>query len=186
MMMRETFFKKLVVAFLLLCPSCVVYAAHGASPLKVVEEIKVDAPLEKVWGVVDDFPHPISALSIERIEVSGNNAPDQTERRLFLKDGVMITEALTKRDGERFMIGVHRKTDNIQLLPAVNYTCLITLRSIDQDHTVIEWKARFYRGYPNNNPPPELNDDVAVAAVKKLIIGELTALKKHIEKPAGQ
>lgn len=98
----------------------------------------------------------------------------------------MIEEVLTKRDGERFMIGVHRKTDNLQLLPAVNYTSLITLRSLDQDHTIIEWKARFYRGYPNNNPPPELNDDVAVAAVKKLIAGELAALKKYIEKPIGQ
>ena len=186
MKMRAKFFKKLVVAVLLLTSPCSAHDAHGASPLKVVEEIKVDAPLEKVWGVIDDFAHPITTLTIERIEASGNNAPDQAERRLFLKDGVMIEEVLTKRDGERFMIGVHRKTDNLQLLPAVNYTSLITLRSLDQDHTIIEWKARFYRGYPNNNPPPELNDDVAVAAVKKLITGELAALKKHIEKLIGQ
>ena len=186
MKMRATFFKKFVVAVLLLTSPCAAHAAHGASPLKVVEEIKVDAPLEKVWGVIDDFAHPITTLTIERIEASGNNTPDQAQRRLFLKDGVMIEEVLTKRDGERFMIGVHRKTDNLQLLPAVNYTSLITLRSLDQDHTIIEWKARFYRGYPNNNPPPELNDDVAVMAVKKLITGELAALKKHIEKPIGQ
>lgn len=185
-MMCAKFFKKLVVAIMLLTPPCAAFAAHGASPLKVVEEIKVDAPIEKVWAVVDDFAHPVSTYSVERIETSGNNVPDQAERRLFLKDGVTITEVLTKRDGERFMIGVHRKTDNIQLLPAVNYTSLITLRPVDQGHSVIEWKARFYRGYPNNNPPPELNDDVAVAAVKKLIIGELAALKNYIEKPAGR
>ncbi|MFM8859416.1 MAG: SRPBCC family protein [Methylocystis sp.] len=184
--MRATFFKKLVVAVLFLLPPCAAYAAHGASPLKVVEEIKVDASLEKVWGVISDFVHPISKLPIDRIEISGADAPDQSERRLILKNGFEIIELLTKRDRERLMIGVHRKTDNIQLLPAVNYTSLITLRSLDQDHTIIEWKARFYRGYPNNNPPPELNDDVAVAAVKKLIIGELDALKNYLEKPAGQ
>jgi len=61
----------------------------------------------------------------------------------------MIEESAHEARWRALMIGVHRKTDNLQLLPAVNYTSLITLRSLDQDHTIIEWKARFYRGYPN-------------------------------------
>ncbi len=43
------------------------------------------------------------------------------------------------------------------------------------------WRGAFYRGYPNNDPPPELNDDAAIAAVTGVYKMGLEALKKKVE-----
>jgi uncharacterized protein YndB with AHSA1/START domain len=156
-------------------------AAHGASPLKVVETIIIDAPPEKVWSVVSDFAHADWLPGVARVEASGDDVPDQARRRLILADGGVIEELLTKRDAERMMLGVHREGDDVKRLPATNYTALITLRPSVDGKTEVEWKARFYRGYPKNDPPPELNDDVALAAVTKLQRAYLAALKAKVE-----
>ncbi len=156
-------------------------AAHGASPLKVVETAIVDAPPEKVWAVVSDFAHADWLPGVERVEASGGDIPDRARRRLIMADGGVIEELLTKRDAERMMLGVHREGDDVKRLPATNYTALITLRPTEGGKTQVEWKARFYRGYPNNDPPPELNDDVAIAAVTALQRAYLAALKAKAE-----
>ncbi len=156
-------------------------AAHGASPLKVVETIIVDAPPEKAWAVVGDFAHAEWLPGVARVEASGGDVPDQARRRLHMSDGGVVEELLTKREAERMMLGVHREGDDVKRLPATNYTALITLRPAEGGRTEVEWKARFYRGYPNNNPPPELNDDVAIAAVTALHRANLAALKTKVE-----
>lgn len=156
-------------------------AAHGASPLKVVETAIVDAPPEKVWAVVSDFAHADWLPGVARVEATGDDVPDKARRRLIMADGRVIEELLTKRDPERMMLGFHREGDDVKTLPATNYTALITLRPAEGGGTQVEWKARFYRGYPNNDPPPELNDDVAIAAVTALHRANLTALKAKAE-----
>ncbi|MEF3365413.1 SRPBCC family protein [Methylocystis sp. 9N] len=156
------------------------HAAHGASPLKVVETIVVDAPPEKVWAIVGDFAHADWLPGVARIDATGGDIPDQARRKLAMKDGV-VEEVLTKREAERMMLGVHREHDDVKRLPATNYTALVTLRPAPAGGTEVEWKARFYRGYPNNDPPPELNDDVAVAAVTALHRANLAALKAKAE-----
>jgi hypothetical protein len=45
----------------------------------------------------------------------------------------------------------------------------------------LEWAGAFYRGYPNNDPPPELSDEAAVKAVSGRYRSGLEALKKKIE-----
>lgn len=157
------------------------HAAHGASPLKVVETTIIDAPSEKVWAVVSDFAHADWLPGVARVEASGDDVPDQARRRLIMADGGVIEELLTKRDAERMMLGVHREGDDVKRLPATNYTALITLRPAEAGKTEVEWKARFYRGHPTNDPPPELNDDVAIAAVTTLQRAYLAALKAKVE-----
>ncbi|MGJ0454375.1 MAG: SRPBCC family protein [Methylocystis sp.] len=169
-----------VVALAAFCPIIAV-AAHGASPLKVVETTIVDAPPGKVWAVVSDFAHADWLPGVARVEASGDDVPDQARRRLIMADGGVIDELLTKRDADRMMLGVHREGDDVKRLPATNYTALITLRPAEDGKTQVEWKARFYRGYPNNDPPPELNDDVAIAAVTALQRAFLAALKAKVE-----
>ncbi|TLG74089.1 SRPBCC family protein [Methylocystis sp. B8] len=156
-------------------------AAHGASPLKVVETTIVDAPPEKVWAVVSDFARADWLPGVARVEASGDDVPDQARRRLVMADGGAIEELLTKRDAERMMLGLHREGDDVKRLPATNYTALITLRPAEGGKTEVEWKARFYRGHPTNDPPPELNDDVALVAVTKLQRAYLAALKAKVE-----
>jgi hypothetical protein len=156
-------------------------AAHGASPLKVVETAIVDAPPEKVWAVVSDFANADWLPGVARAEASGEDVPDKLRRRLIMADGGVVDELLTKRDAERMMLGLHREGDDVKRLPATNYTALITLRPAEKGATHVEWKARFYRGFPNNDPPPELNDDVAIAAVTALQRADLAALKAKVE-----
>ena len=45
----------------------------------------------------------------------------------------------------------------------------------------MEWRGAFYRGYPNNDPPPELSDEAAIKAVSGLYRAGLDALKKKLE-----
>ena len=47
--------------------------------------------------------------------------------------------------------------------------------------SLVEWGGAFYRGYPNNDPPPELNDEAAIAAVTGLYHDGLEGLKAKIE-----
>ena len=45
--------------------------------------------------------------------------------------------------------------------------------------SLIEWRGAFYRGYPNNDPPPELNDEAAIAAVTGVYQAGLDALTEE-------
>ncbi|WP_363349107.1 SRPBCC family protein [Methylocystis echinoides] len=156
-------------------------AAHAASVLKVVEEGAVDAPPQKVWAILGDFAHADWLPGVSRVEAEGGNTPDKAVRRLFMSDGGVVAERLTRWEAEKMMIGVHREGDDVKRLPAVNFTHIATLRPGEGGKTIVEWKARFYRGYPNPNPPPELNDDVAIAAVTALLQANLAALKAKVE-----
>ena len=44
------------------------------------------------------------------------------------------------------------------------------------------WKGGFYRGYPNNDPPANLNDDTAMAAVDGIYQAGLDALAERFGK----
>lgn len=156
-------------------------AAHAASVLKVVEEGVIDAPPDKIWAILSDFAHADWLPGVARIEAEGGNTPDKAVRRLAMADGVVVVETLTRWDAEKRMIGVHREGDDVKRLPAVNFTHIATLRPAEGGKTGVEWKARFYRGFPNPDPPPELNDDVAIAAVTALLRAYLAALRAKVE-----
>jgi hypothetical protein len=47
---------------------------------------------------------------------------------------------------------------------------------------LVEWRSAFYRGYPNNDPPPDKNADAAVAAVTGIYKAGLGNLKAVVEK----
>lgn len=157
------------------------WAAHGAAPLKSVETIVIDAPPEKVWAVVSDFAHYDWLPGVARVEASGGNTPEKAKRKLLMADGGVVEETLVRWDAERMTVAFHRDHDDVKRLPAINYMTHVTVKPADEGKALAEWKGRFYRGHPFNDPPPGLDDDAALAAATALHRANLTALKAWIE-----
>ena len=68
------------------------------------------------------------------------------------------------------------------MLPVTNYSSTLTVTpGADGKGSSLEWTGAFYRGFPNNDPPPELSDEAAVKAVSGLYKAGLEALKKKVE-----
>jgi hypothetical protein len=65
-------------------------------------------------------------------------------------------------------------------LPVTNYTSTISV-SAEGSQSVVEWRGAFYRGFPNNDPPPDQNDEAAVKAITGVYKSGLANLKKLVE-----
>ena len=68
----------------------------------------------------------------------------------------------------------------MKVLPVTNYSSSITV-SGEGGKSVVEWRGAFYRGFMNNDPPPELSDEAAIKAVTGVYRGGLEALKAKAE-----
>jgi hypothetical protein len=157
------------------------WAAHGAAPLKSVETIDIDAPPERVWAVVGDFARYDWLPGVISIAATGGNTPEQARRRLAMAGGGDISETLVRWDPEKMTLAFHRDRDDIRRLPAINYMTHVTVKPAGDGRSRVEWKGRFYRGHPFNDPPPGLDDDTALAAVTLLHRASLAALKARME-----
>lgn len=157
--------------------------AHGPSRLKLTEETRIDAPPDKVWGLIKDFCsisqwHP----AIAKCEGQGGNAPGAT-RTLTLKragDPQILEELLSYDDGGMTYKYKIKKVD-VKVLPVTTYSAFITVAAGANGGSLVSWKGGFYRGYPNNKPPSELNDEAATKAVTEIYQAGLANLKKLAE-----
>ncbi|WP_102106541.1 SRPBCC family protein [Oceaniglobus roseus] len=171
--MRPT--RLLAILFALLVPGLAL--AHGPTRQKVTLEAEVAAPASEVWAVIGNFQdmswHPAVAAS----EGEGGNAIDATRvLHLGAPDGPTISEILYKYDADKMSYS-YRITDvAVEVLPVTNYSSHLTVKPVDDTHSIVEWRGAFYRGYPNNDPPPELNDEAAIAAVTGVYKAGLDAL----------
>jgi carbon monoxide dehydrogenase subunit G len=152
--------------------------AHGPTRQKVVEQITLDAPPDVVWAKIRNFDalkdwHPAIA---ESPADKGNE--EGSVRSLVLKDGGRLTEALESYDDARMKYAYRAKDGGA--LPVTNYTSTISVRA-EGGKTVVEWRGAFYRGYPKNDPPPELNDEAAVRAITGVYRLGLDNLKKIVD-----
>ncbi len=166
----------------LLLISATSVSAHGPTRQKVTEKIEIDASADKVWALISDFAGAASWLPmVESSSGEGGNEPGAT-RTLVLKPGAEIKELLRKYDADKMMYSyrIPAKTHDVKILPVTNYSSTIRVASNGSGSTVT-WKAGFYRGYPNNDPPKELNDEAAVAAVTGVYKAGLANLKKLAE-----
>jgi len=167
-----------VIATPLLAPSA---EAHGPTRKKITETIEINAPPEKVWAVIGNFQDMSWHPAVVKQEGKGGDAIDATRRLTLPNDGT-IDEVLVKYDAAKMSYSYRITAVDVKVLPVTNYSSTITvLPGADGKTSTVEWRGAFYRGYPNNDPPPELNDDAAIAAVTAVYKGGLEALKKKIE-----
>ena len=152
--------------------------AHGPTRQKVVESITIDAPAATVWARIKNFDalkdwHPAVAESA----ADKGNAVGSV-RGVKLKGGGELTETLEGFDDAQMKYSYRAKDGGA--LPVTNYTS--TIRVSDAGGKAqVEWRGAFYRGFPNNDPPPDQNDEAAVKAVTGVYQGGLANLKKLVE-----
>lgn len=153
-------------------------AAHGPTRQKVTEQVVIEAPAAVVWGRIRNFDalkdwHPAVARSPAD---KGNE--EGSVRQLELKGGGALTETLEAWDDAKMRYSYRAK--NGGALPVTNYTSTISVKA-DGNKSIVEWRGAFYRGYPNNDPPPDQNDEAAVAAITGVYQAGLANLKKIVE-----
>jgi uncharacterized protein YndB with AHSA1/START domain len=166
------------VAFSLLAGLAATCAAHGPTRQKVVEQVTIDAPPAAVWARIHDFNglkdwHPAIA---ESPADKGNE--EGSVRLLKIKGGGEMTETLEAYDEAKMKYSYRAKDGGA--LPVTNYTSTLSVRG-EGSQSVVEWRGAFYRGYPNNDPPPDQNDEAAVRAITGVYQGGLANLKKLVE-----
>jgi len=156
--------------------------AHGPTRQKVSETIEINVPAAEVWEIIKNFDQAADWLPmVESSEGEGGNQAGAT-RVLTLGPGIKVYETLKKHDAEKmsYSYKIPNKTHDVAILPVNNYSSTITVKP-EGDNSVVIWKGAFYRGYPNNDPPAELNDEAAISAVSNLYQAGLANLKEMAE-----
>lgn len=164
---------------LLLIPA--VATAHGPSRLKLVKNIEIDAPPEKVWAVISEFCsieewHP----AVEACESDGSHEKG-TSRVLTLGNGESFTEELLKYEEEEMLYAYRITEPNHDAVPVGTYGSTIDVDAGENGGSVLSWKGFFYRAYANNNPPPELSDEAAMEAVTNIYESGMASIKERAE-----
>jgi mxaD protein len=167
--------------------------AHGPVRQKAEERITINAPAEKVWAIIKNYGDMSWHPDIFKTTSEGGNKKGAT-RVLTLKDGGSITEELKKYD-EAKMSYAYKITEmstaktithagveeKVPALPVDNYSASIEVEA-KGDTSVVSWTAGYYRAYTNNNPPAEMNEETANAAVTAILKTGLISLKTLAEK----
>ncbi|MEQ8663618.1 MAG: SRPBCC family protein [Gammaproteobacteria bacterium] len=172
------------IALSLALLACGAVQAHGPSRQKVTETVTIAAPAQDVWALVADFCsiadwHP----GVVACAGSGGNEAGATRvLTVGAEGGPRISEELLKYDAAG-MTYKYKITETVMdVLPVTTYSAFFTVKDNGDGTSTVEWRGGFYRGYPNNDPPPELSDEAAVKAVTGTYSAGLAALKELAEK----
>ncbi|GAC1409402.1 MAG: SRPBCC family protein [Burkholderiaceae bacterium] len=170
-----------VVAMSIAASVCQGAFAHGPSRQKVEESVVVNAPPAKVWAVVGNFNGLDKWLPpVEASEATNGNTVGSV-RTLSIAGGEKLHEVLEAYDAAAMTLRYRMREPNTKVLPVNNYSSTISVAPEGAGASRVTWKGAFYRGFMNNNPPPELNDEAAVKAVTGLYKVSLDKLKKMVE-----
>ncbi|WP_294535924.1 SRPBCC family protein [uncultured Rhodoblastus sp.] len=176
--------KFLALATAVVCAALAAPAlAHGPTRQKLVETVEIDRPVDKVWAVIGNFDalakwHPVVASSAAD---KGNEEGSTRILVLRAPGAPSFAEVLLKYDGAGHSYKYEIPKVDPKILPVNNYTATISVLDNGKGGSTVEWKGAFYRGYMLNDPPPELNDESSVAAVKGVYRAGLDNLKKILE-----
>lgn len=154
--------------------------AHGPSRQKTAETVLLNASPDAVWQAVGNFGDLGWYPEVASVSAPQGNAANAT-REVTLKSGKVLHEELTKYQPEKRMMSWRMTEDDIEALPVSNFATFLTVND-KGGKAEVELKGAYYRGYPNNDPPPELNDDAATAAVRAHFEAGLAALAERFGK----
>lgn len=171
--------KRLALAVALMGLAPVLAFAHGPSRQKITESIEINAPADKVWAVIGNFQDMSWHPSFLKTEGTGGNDVN-AKRKLTLASGGTVDEQLNKYNKDNRSYAYEITNVDVKDLPVKNYSATISVTG-EGDKSTVEWKGACYRGFVNNDPPPELNDEAAVKAITEVYKTGLAALKKKIE-----
>ncbi|WP_428511650.1 SRPBCC family protein [Roseovarius sp.] len=160
--------------------------AHGPTRQKVTLTTDVAAEPAEVWEAIGNFQDMSWHPAVHATEGEGGNEVDAT-RVLTLGEegGPTIDEILYKYDAEKMSYSYRITEVAVEVLPVTNYSSHLTVKPRDGGGSIVEWRGAFYRGYPNNEPPPELNDEAAIAAVSGVYQAGLDALTERFGEPGS-
>lgn len=153
--------------------------AHGPSRQKVTKSVEINAPVDKVWKIIGNFQDMSWHPAVEKTEGTGGNGAG-AKRTLTLKGGGKIDETLTKHDDAGRSLSYEITNVDVKVLPVTNYSSTLSVAG-EGGKSTVTWRGAFYRGYMNNDPPAELNDEAAVKAITGVYDGGLEAVKKAAE-----
>lgn len=158
--------------------------AHGPTRQKITVTREVTADPAEVWAAIGNFQDMSWHPAVHSTAGEGGNAIDATRVLTLGEDGgPTIDEVLYKYSDEKMSYS-YRITDvKVEVLPVTNYSSHLTVKPRAGGGSLIEWRGAFYRGYPNNDPPPELNDEAAIKAATAVYEAGLDALVERFGAP---
>ncbi len=175
------YIRNLLLTFLLFVPA--IAFAHGPTRQKLTLAIDVAAAPDAVWAVIGNFQDMSWHPAVFSTKGEGGNAIDATRVLTLEKEGgPTISEVLYKYDAAKMSYSYRINEVDIAVLPVTNYSSHLTVTPTASGGSHIEWRGAFYRGYPNNDPPENLNDAAAIAAVTAVYKAGLDALEKKFGK----
>ena len=168
------YLKVLVLMIVWMAPT--VALAHGPTRQKITETVAVTATPAEVWAVIGNFQdmgwHPAV------FSTAGENGNEIDAKRVLTlgkAGGPTISEELYKYSAEKMSYSYRIDEVDVKVLPVTNYSSHLTVKPA-KNGALIEWRGAFYRGYPNNDPPEDLNDAAAIKAVTAVYRAGLDAL----------
>ncbi len=163
--------------------------AHGPTRQKVRETMTINAAPDKVWKVMGDFQDLSWLPGVKSTTGTGGNSIDPknddnevARRTVTLEGGGVIDEGLYKYDAAAHAYSYRIDKVDPKVLPVNDYSSTISVEPADGGKSsTVTWKGAFYRGYMNNDPPPDMDDTASKAAVDKIYKAGLENLKKRAE-----
>ncbi|WP_428352942.1 SRPBCC family protein [Methyloprofundus sp.] len=184
--------KKISLLALFLFLFSAISYAHGPVRGKMTATVEIDAPAAEVWDVIKNFDDMSWHPGIKSTDATGGNEKGAT-RVLTFVDGYQVTEEMKKYDEKKMSykykmikIGIVKtiqhsgKDEDVPIIPVDNYQAVISVTK-KGNSSVVKWVATYYRGYMNNNPPVELNEDAADKKVTEVLEAGLTSLLHKFE-----
>ena len=163
--------------------------AHGPTRQKVKESVTIDAAPDKIWKVMGNFQDMSWVPGIKSTTGTGGNTVDPNNddkelahRTLTLESGGVIEEGLFKYDASEHAYSYRIDKVDTKVLPVNDYSSTISIEAAEGGKgSTVTWKGAFYRGFMNNDPPPDMDDAASKAAVQKIYKAGLDNLKKKVE-----